>query len=175
VPIPVVYTTFMHDNQELGKGYIAGSQGADAVLEANKVAFFNDFTTRTAFLTKYPQSLSNSAYVDAILTTAGLPTTGTFRDSLVNGLNNSTETRASVMRKIAENSSLQSREFNATFVLMQYFGYLRRDPNASPDSDYSGYNFWLGKLNAFGGNFVTSEMVKAFITASETRGRFGNP
>ena len=174
-PIPVVYTTFMHDNQELGNGYVFGAPGADAVIEANKVAYFNDFTTRAVFLAKYPLSLTNAKYVDNILTTAGLPTTGTFRDNLVNGLNGGTETRASVMRKIAESSTLKTREFNGAFVLMQYFGYLRRDPNAAPDSDYSGYNFWLGKLNSFNGDFVASEMVKAFISASETRARFGNP
>jgi len=174
-PIPVVYTTFMHDNQELGKGYVFGATGADAVIEANKVAYFNDFTTRSAFLAKYPLSLSNAAYVDNILTTAGLATTGTFRDSLVTGLGNSSETRASVMRKIAENSTLKTREFNNAFVLMEYFGYLRRDPNAAPDIDYTGYNFWLAKLNSFNGDYIQSEMVKAFITASETRGRFGTP
>ena len=56
---------------------------------------------------------------------------------------------------------------------MQYFGYLRRNPKDSPDADYSGYEFWLNKLNFFGGNFVGAEMVKAFITSSEYRQRFG--
>ena len=63
--------------------------------------------------------------------------------------------------------------FNRAFVLMQYFGYLRRDPNDAPDSDFSGYNFWLNKLNQFNGNFVNAEMVKAFITSGEYRNRFG--
>jgi len=57
--------------------------------------------------------------------------------------------------------------------LMQYFGYLRRDPNVTPDSDYSGYDFWLTKLNQFNGNFVNAEMVKAFISSDEYRHRFG--
>jgi len=58
---------------------------------------------------------------------------------------------------------------------MQYFGYLRRNPNDPPEPnlDYAGYNFWLTKLNNFGGNFVNAEMVKAFITSSEYRHRFG--
>jgi hypothetical protein len=58
-------------------------------------------------------------------------------------------------------------------VLMQYFGYLRRNPNDAPHSDFIGYNFWLTKLNQFNGNFVNAEMVKAFITSSEYRQRFG--
>jgi hypothetical protein len=56
---------------------------------------------------------------------------------------------------------------------MEYFGYLRRNPNESPDADFSGFNFWLNKLNAFGGDFKKAEMVKAFISSSEYRKRFG--
>ncbi len=56
---------------------------------------------------------------------------------------------------------------------MQFIGYLRRNPNDSPDSDYTGYDFWLTKLNQFNGNFVNAEMVKAFITSTEYRQRFG--
>ena len=50
--------------------------------------------------------------------------------------------------------------------MMEYFGYLRRDP------DESGYQFWLNKLNQFDGNFERAEMVKAFIVSGEYRGRF---
>jgi hypothetical protein len=62
---------------------------------------------------------------------------------------------------------LATVEFNRTFVMMEYFGYLRRDPDAS------GLNFWLNKLNSFNGNFVNADMVKAFITSAEYRQRFG--
>jgi hypothetical protein len=60
---------------------------------------------------------------------------------------------------------------------MQYFGYLRRNPNDAPELslDFGGYNFWLGKLNQFGGDFRAAEMVKAFITSTEYRARFGQP
>jgi len=74
---------------------------------------------------------------------------------------------------VAENAEFQRRQFNKAFVLMQYFGYLRRNPNDPPDTDYGGYNFWLVKLDQFNGNFVQAEMVKAFITSSEYRQRFG--
>jgi hypothetical protein len=59
------------------------------------------------------------------------------------------------------------------FVLMQYFGYLRRNPDSAPDADFSGYNFWLNKLNQFNSDFRAAEMVKAFISAAEYRHRFG--
>lgn len=57
--------------------------------------------------------------------------------------------------------------------MMQYFGYLRRDPNDVPDGNFDGYNFWLNKLNQFNGDFVQAEMVRAFIDLSEYRRRFG--
>ena len=75
--------------------------------------------------------------------------------------------------KIAENQLLQQREFNRAFVLMQFFGYLRRNPDAAPDGNFAGFNFWLGKLNQFNGNYINAEMVKAFISSSEYRQRFG--
>jgi hypothetical protein len=81
--------------------------------------------------------------------------------------------RAQALRLVAEDEDLRNAEFNRAFVLMQYFGYLRRNPNDPPDSDYTGYEFWLTKLNFFSGNFVHAEMVKAFIISGEYRQRFG--
>jgi hypothetical protein len=58
---------------------------------------------------------------------------------------------------------------------MEYCGYLRRDPDDAPEPtrDYTGYHFWLTKLNHFNGNYIASEMVKAFMSSSEYRQRFG--
>src|SRR5205807_1260138 len=81
--------------------------------------------------------------------------------------------RASVLRQVAENPSLKASESNRAFVLMQFFGYLRRNPDDAPDSDYTGYDFWLSKLEQFGGDFQKAEMVKAFISSAEYRQRFG--
>jgi len=328
-PSAVLYGNFMHDLQALDRDVVFGQPGSDAQLEANKVAYYNQFVTRPEFVAKYPSTLTNDQYVDALLTTANLslndlivnmtdsqenpptnptlsgggrrnasygtarfqlngaqtaialsgtvfnidftgsqtadtndnltnahihasatdpapatrpvvwgfigspfndnnpndavvtpfmsgvggsfagkwdapegngttlaaqldnlkngrayinfhtvqfgggeirgnfPATQALRDSLVAGLNGATETRATVLRKISEFSFLNTRELNAAFVTMEYFGYLRRDP------DTAGFNFWLGKLNDFGGNYIQSEMVKAFISSSEYRQRFG--
>ena len=73
---------------------------------------------------------------------------------------------------MAENATLAQQEFNSAFVLMQYFGYLRRDPNSGADTKFDGYYFWLTKLNTFNGNFRQAEMVKAFLTSIEYRARF---
>lgn len=66
-----------------------------------------------------------------------------------------------------------SIEFQQTGYLMQYFGYLRRNPDDPQDTDYTGYDFWLTKLNQFNGNFQNAEMVKAFISSDEYRRRSG--
>jgi hypothetical protein len=95
------------------------------------------------------------------------------KDQLVTALNSASLTRASVLLEISANPAFRQQEQNAAFVMIEYFGYLRRDPNALPDSDFSGYNFWLTKLNQFGGNYIDAEMIKAFITSFEYRGRFG--
>ena len=86
---------------------------------------------------------------------------------------NDTAKRAQVLRSVAENVTLQRRETDRAFVLMQYFGYLRRNPNDAQDADYTGYDFWLSKLEQFNGNFIQAEMVKAFVTSTEYRQRFG--
>ena len=102
----------------------------------------------------------------------------TERNTAINLFGGATDTsnltaRAQALRQVAENQNLFNAEFNRAFVLMQFFGYLRRDPNSGPDPDYTGYDFWLTKLNQFNGNYNAAEMVKAFITSSEYRQRFG--
>ena len=64
-------------------------------------------------------------------------------------------------------------EVNRSFVQMQYIGYLRRNPNELPDTNFDGYDFWLNKLNRFNGNFIEADMVGAFIESGEYRARFG--
>ena len=74
--------------------------------------------------------------------------------------------RGQVVREVAEDTSVQSAEYNSSFVLMQYFGYLRRD------ADSGGYKFWLDVLNnRVQGNYRA--MVCAFLTSAEYQLRFG--
>lgn len=178
---------FLTDTQEIGRGVVIGQQGAEALLEANKVKFFDAFVQRAKFLdpAAYPTSLAATQFVDKLNANtydplnpgAGSLTQGQ-RDALVAQLAPnpaSASLRAQVLRSVAENSVFHNRQSNRAFVLMQYFGFLRRNPNDPPEAalDFSGYNFWLGKLNQFNGNFVAAEMVKAFITSGEYQARFG--
>jgi uncharacterized protein (TIGR03118 family) len=285
------YGPFMRDVQALQKDFVFGAPGADAQLESNKQAFFDEFVTRPEFAARY-SGLTNSQYVFALFGNAALatstgelyiarlngaqvvpptgsPATGVvilrqavssntisvslsfngltsaetaahihgpadasntgpvivtlpngqlfdFQSSLSNSqflslsdgklyvdihtanfpnseiraqfpanrlvtdmiirsLDDGIITRAQALRLIAESDYFRTNELNRAFVLMEYFGYLRRNPNDPPDNNLDGYNFWLAKLNQFNGNFVNADMVKAFLKSTEYRGRFGPP
>jgi uncharacterized delta-60 repeat protein len=174
LPVPIVrLNEFLPDTQQIGQGVIVNQAGWEQVLENNKQAFTAEFAQRLRFTTAFPPSLTAAQFVDTLNANAGNPLSSAERDQLVNDLSTSAKTRAQVLRAVAEDSDLNSAEFNRAFVLMQYFGYLRRNPNDPQDTDYSGFDFWLTKLNQFNGNYISAEMVKAFISSSEYRQRFG--
>ncbi len=174
--VPVVrLNEFLPDTQRIGQNVIVNFGNWQAQLEANKQAFALEFVLRPRFLAAYPLSMTPAQFVDKLRLNTGSALTQTERDLLVLelSLNNTGAGRASVLRRVVEDASLQVGEFNRAFVLMQYFGYLRRNPNDAPDVDFRGWKFWLDKLNQFGGDFQRAEMVKAFIASTEYRQRFG--
>ena len=179
VVVPVArFGEFLPDTQQIGQGLVVGQPGWEAVLENNKQSFANEFVQRSRFATPFPTTLTPMAFVDKLNTNAGNVLSAGERSTAIALFGGATDTsnataRAQALRQVAENSTLVTNEFNRAFVLMQFFGYLRRDPNTGPDTDYTGYDFWLAKLNQFNGNFVNAEMVKAFITSVEYRTRFG--
>jgi hypothetical protein len=123
--------------------------------------------------------LTAEQFVDQLFMNAGVTPSDSERALAINefggaGTSADAAARARALRRVAENSTLRQQEFNRAFVLMQYFGYLHRNPNDAPEPglDYAGYNFWLNKLNSFNGNYVDAEMVKAFINSTEYRQRF---
>lgn len=163
------------DTQTIGQGVVVGQAGWEQALESNKQTFAAQFVTRTRFTNAYPTAMPPAVFVDTLNNNAGKPLSPAEVGVLSAEHAAGTKSRAQVLRQIAEHQNLVSAEFNRAFVLMQFFGYLRRNPNDTPDTDYTGYDFWLTKLNQFGGNFQNAEMVKAFITSSEYRKRFGTP
>ncbi len=167
------FIEFMRDTQSVSNGVIVNADGWQQLLEQNKQAFAQGFVTRKEFTDLYPETMTPGQYVDALYQHAGITPTAAERQAALDEFNTPTGARARVMRRVAENQTLFTREFNRAFVLMQYFGYLRRNPDDPPDNNVNGYNFWLGKLNQFGGNYQAAEMVKAFIVSSEYRQRFG--
>jgi hypothetical protein len=183
---------FLPDAQFVGNGIVVNGQLSGTKINQNKAAFAAQFVNCTD-ATKYRCSefkaiydpLNNQQYVDKLFLTTGVNASASDRAALVNGLNGGTETRATVVQKVVDGinviaegnqqftttygQAFYDQQFNRAFVQLQYFGYMKRDP------DDAGYAFWLGKLNQFGGNFVNAEMVLAFISSPEYRARFGQP
>ena len=177
--VPVIrLNEFLSDTQEIGRGIVVGQGNWQAQLEANKVAYFQSFVTRTRFSNAAPSSLSPAQFVDALFANAGVTPTAADRQAAIDEFGGASNTadaaaRARALRRVAENPTLSRSELNRAFVLMEFFGYLRRNPDGAPDGDFRGWKFWLDKLNSFDGDFVKAEMVKAFIASDEYRHRFG--
>jgi glucose/arabinose dehydrogenase len=156
------FLEFSRDRSDLAAG---------ANLDAEKAALTLDFVQRSEFTTKFPITQNNTAFVDALIaavnSTSGVNLTSK-RTELLNEYalgTNQSDSRARVLRKLIEYQEYRDAEFNGAFVLAQYFGYLRRDP------DTGGYQFWLDVLNnRVPGNFRS--MVCAFITSDEFQQRF---
>jgi hypothetical protein len=171
--VPIIRRSeFLPDQLQLSNGVIIGTPGDQARLEANKVQFANDFVARARFTTAYPGAMSNTTFVDTLNTNSGNALDAGQRTNLINQLTAATMTRAQVVRAVAEDTDLSTSEKNKAFVLMQYLGYLRRDPNSGQDTDYTGYEFWLQKLNQHGGDFHAAQMVRSFIVSGEYLNRF---
>jgi hypothetical protein len=156
---------FVPDQAAVAKDVVVGRDGWEQQLSTNRQAFLDAFVQRQAFQNVYG-GLNNNQYVDTLLTNTRIIWSQADRDALVNGLATGQLTRAGVLGQIATDQRFVQAKFNKTFVMMEYFGYLRRDPDAD------GYQYWLNKLNQFGGNFEQAEMVKAFIVSGEYRQRF---
>jgi len=185
---------FIPDAQFVGNGIVVSGQLSGAVINQNKANFAAQFVNCTD-ATKYRcaefkaiyDGLNNMQYVDRLFLTTGVNASASDRAVLVNGLNATpaTETRATVLQKVVDGinviaegnqqftttygQAFYNSEFNRAFVELEYFGYMKRDP------DDAGYAFWLAKLNSFNGSFVNAEMVLAFISSPEYRARFGQP
>jgi hypothetical protein len=148
---------------------VTGATAAE--VTARRAEFATDWLARPEVAARYPATLAPEAFVDALLRTAGValaspdPVSGATRDSLARELRLGNRTRAGVLRAIVESRQLDAREFNGAFVAMQYFGYLRRDPEPA------GYNAWLDYLNRNPADFRT--MVNGFMNSVEYRRRFG--
>ena len=179
--IPIIRRQEFLDDTPLVRGtVVVGVGNWLAELEANKAAYAQTFVQRQRFTDAFPSTMSPSAFVAKLNTNVGGALTQAEADSIAaemsaNMANGSASSaRAVALRRVAENAEFDRREKSRAFVLMQYYGYLRRNPNDAPELNlnYGGWNFWLGKLNGANGDFVRAEMVKAFLDATEYRNRF---
>ena len=175
VPVPVRREEFMADTRRIGEGVVVGVGNWEAQLNANKAAWAREFVSTGRFRSNYPAGMSPADFVSKLQASSGVTLTAEERAQIEADLApapGDAERRATALRRVAEGGALTRAEFNKAFVLMQYFGYLKRNPNDLPDKDYSGFQFWLNQLERHNGNYVTAELVKAFIQSLEYRARF---
>jgi hypothetical protein len=150
-----LYTEFVPDMQKIG-----GAQSPDQEV-VSKNQYMNDFVQKAEFKTAY-DALSNSQFVNKLEQTAGVTLSN--KANLIAALDGGTQTRAQVVRTVIESSAVFDKFFNRGFVTMQYFGYLKRDP------DTIGFKNWVDTLNADPSNF--RHMIFGFIYSIEYRNRF---
>ena len=151
-----LYEQFMPDFAKVS-GFLSAQE-----LEANKVAFINEFMARSDYQNLYGSITGNEAYVTALLNTLGLPTHAN-KQAWVNALNSGTS-RAVVLRSVTEDGQVYQKYYNEAFVIMQYFGYLRRSADIS-------YLSWIQTMNTNGGDY--RQMINGFLNSAEYRNRFG--
>jgi 6-phosphogluconolactonase len=177
--VPAVrFNEFQQDTQRIGRGFRVLDPGWEQTLENNKQNYALEFVQTSRFIAAFPMTMTPADFVDKLNQNAGSVLSSSERTNAINlfggaAASSNATARAQAVRQVAEDSDLYDAEFNRAFVLAEYFGYLQRDPNAGPDSDHTGYDFWLNKLNQFHGNYLNAEMVKAFISSIEYRQRFG--
>lgn len=162
---------FMIDMQSVATGVIVGATGWQQTLEDNKRRMADDWVQRPAFRERFG-SMDDDQYVRALYLNAGIQANESEIHDLVQGLTEGRETRATALRHVADDAMFTHKEQNPAFVLMQYFGYLHRNPDEGPDNNLDGFQFWLHKLDQANGDFNKAEMVRAFIESGEYRDRF---
>jgi hypothetical protein len=182
------YREFLRDTQEIGRGVIVNVGDWQTRLEANKQEFARQWVQKPEFVAQFPLTMGAEAFVDKLFQNAEATPTAAERSAAIAAFGaGDTNGRAAALRNVADSGSVYNRQFNAGFVLSQYIGYLRRNPNDAPEPnlDYAGFDHWLTKMNGFNqpGEDVRneavafqrvkrSEMVKAFIASVEYRQRF---
>jgi hypothetical protein len=147
----------------------------DADLNAKKDQLAADWLLRSEVQAILPSSLSNQLFVQKLGLTAGVPLTN--ESTWINNLNTGAQTRAQVLRAVAESTQIVDKFVLQNFVTMQYIGHLRREPencHGSPDPANCGYIFHYNRFPSSGDPAPTENLItRGFIESSEYRRRFG--
>jgi CSLREA domain-containing protein len=183
------YLEFLRETQQLGRGVVVGEPSFAERLEANRQRYAEEFVARADFQAAHVGQDAGQ-YVNSLFAGAGATPTQAEREAAVAAFGaGDIPGRAAALRSVVESGTVYNRLYNPAFVLMQYFAYLRRNPDAAPDNNFDGYDFWLAKLDQFTlpgedardesvalGRVRRAEMVRAFLLSAEYRGRFqGDP
>ncbi|MET0648487.1 MAG: DUF4214 domain-containing protein [Pyrinomonadaceae bacterium] len=160
----VSFQDFLRESREVGQGVVVGELGWQDKLAANRAAFLRGWVERADFKERFA-GFTDAWFVTVLLENMGINPTPAERDALLADLRGGVS-RGDVIARLVEDERFKEKEFAPAFVVMQYFGYLRRDP------DQEGFYYWLSKLKENGGDYRRAEMVRAFLVSKEYRDRF---
>jgi len=179
------FAPFMRDAREIGEGVVVGVGNWEEQLKNNGQQFTEEFVTRAEFRAAHDLQTADQ-YVTSLFSNAAVIPTAAERNAALTAFGTGDSAgRARALLSVVESGSVYNKLYNKAFVLMQYFGYLRRNPDGAPDNSYAGYDFWLAKLDSFtllgedmrdatvaANRVKRAEMVRAFIESTEYRERF---
>ena len=182
------YLVFLRDQRQIAEGIIVGQGNWQDQLNTNKQKFLEDFVSRPEFTSQasFAPGVAASTYVQKLFDNAGATPTSAETNAAISAYGSgNTAGRAAALKSVLESGSVFNKIYNDAFVLMQYYGYLRRNPDDAPDNNFAGYDFWLKKLNDFShpgedmrddaqaqARTGRAEMVRAFIESFEYNNRF---
>ncbi|HEX8723099.1 MAG TPA: hypothetical protein VF736_20950 [Pyrinomonadaceae bacterium] len=138
------YEEFMADARAVGRGLVPGSEEAARELERRLRALAGEWERGAEFGSLFEGD--DAQYAARLYANAGLAADAAGRDALAAALSSKAETRAGALVRVASDPRVAEREAWRALLLLHYFGFLRRDPDAPPDRDLSGFNFWLADL-----------------------------
>lgn len=156
---------FMAAMTLLGRDLYPGSSVWETQLQRNRTALLTDWTRSPEFKRLY-DGKSNAELVDALLKNAGISWSGGRRAELINRLTTQTDPQPAALLSVVADGGFYASEYNNAYVLVHFFGYLRRNPDDAPDFDLKGFNFWRDRLNSWGDYRTIS---RAFIESDEYR------
>jgi len=141
-------------------------------IEDSRISLALAFVQRADFQRRYPSTLKPAEFVDQLLANAGQrsnPDIKVERPALLGLFDGMNSGRAAILARIASYSSVVDAQYNEAFVMLQYFSYLRRDP------DESGLNFWMNTLKSkpLRDPAAARFVVCSFMTSTEYQNRFG--
>lgn len=156
---------FMSAMNFLGRDVFIGAPGWDEQLEKNRLSLLVDWMNSGEFKQLH-EGKSNAEFVAALLRNSDAGLNARERDALVENLDAKIHSRQTALLRIVEDKSFYRREYRNAYVLVHFFGYLRRNPDDAPDFDLKGFNFWRDRLNSWG-DYRTISM--AFLESDEYR------
>ena len=181
----------LRDTQELQRGVVVGQDGWEQRLQQNTLDYARRWVASAEFVAEFPAAMTAEQYVDKLFQNSEVVPTSGERDAALAAYGaGGTEGRAQALLSVTGSGSVYNRQYNPAAVLMQYFGYLPRNPDDPPELnlDFGGYDFWLTKLNNHSlpgedvrdeetarARLLRAQMVRSFLVSGEYRERFGAP